>query len=97
VTGSAGNNQQATLPPSINIHTHRLAETSGSPAAAAPEGGTYELPINEEVVIPLAPALRLGSLSSRRKDEVGAVLVYLKGINSASPHLQSELTLVFST
>jgi hypothetical protein len=33
-------------------------------------GGEFEVAINEEVLIPLAPALRLGSLGARRKDEV---------------------------
>lgn len=35
-------------------------------------GGEFEVPINEEVLIPLGPALKLGSLASRRKDEVCA-------------------------
>lgn len=37
-------------------------------------GGEFEVAINEQVLIPLAPALRLSSLSARRKDEVGAAM-----------------------
>jgi hypothetical protein len=35
-----------------------------------PLPGDFELPINEEVLIPLASALRAGSLTTRRRDEV---------------------------
>ncbi|KAI8470119.1 MAG: hypothetical protein J3K34DRAFT_459010 [Monoraphidium minutum] len=43
------------------------------------EGGEFEVAINEEVLIPLAPALRLGAIGARRKDELYDIKVYVKG------------------
>ncbi|GBF95637.1 hypothetical protein Rsub_08619 [Raphidocelis subcapitata] len=41
--------------------------------------GEFELPINEEVLIPLASALRAGSLSTRRRDEIYDIKITIKG------------------